>query len=139
MNRSIASWILNVCLTGLLINTAVAAFAGEPANIPKATYLRYCSACHGESGKGDGVVSQLMQPKPTDLTTLAQKHNGEFPTALVMASIDGRETKRAHGDPDMPVWGEILKAEDGQNVSKEGVVRGKIALITDYVKSIQAK
>ncbi|MBI3783757.1 MAG: cytochrome c [Deltaproteobacteria bacterium] len=114
-------------------------FAADSANAAKAAYLQYCSACHGEGGKGDGVVSQLMRPKPTDLTVLAKENNGEFPFAKVMASIDGRQTLRAHGDPNMPVWGEIFKADTGASMAGEGAIRGKVLLITDHLKSIQQK
>lgn len=113
------------------------AASAEQGNQGKAAYLRYCSACHGESGKGDGVVSQFMRPKPSDLTVLARNNKGTFPYMRVMRIIDGRETTRAHGDPDMPVWGEILRAEAGQTLDQQALVRGKIQLITDYLSSIQ--
>jgi len=102
-------------------------------------YLRYCSACHGDAGKGDGIVSGLMSPKPTDLTQLARASGGTFDAAAVRRSIDGRETVRAHGDPDMPVWGEVLTSEAGPVTDREAVVQAQVALITDYLASIQAK
>ena len=102
-------------------------------------YLRYCSACHGENGKGDGAVSGLMNPKPADLTQLAKKAGGKFPFNDVMRTIDGRQTLRAHGDPDMPVWGEIFRSEAATSDYAEVGARGKIAMITKYLESIQAK
>lgn len=115
------------------------ASAKEPIPPAKQAYLRYCSACHGESGKGDGVVSHLMTPRPTDLTQLAKKNNGEFPFMRVIRIIDGRETMRAHGDPDMPVWGEIFASEVPGAMNKEANIRGKVLLITEYLASIQEK
>jgi len=111
----------------------------EPTNPGREAYLRYCGACHGESGKGDGAVSQLMRPKPINLTTLAKDNNGEFPTTRVINAIDGRETVRAHGDSDMPVWGDIFKMESGKVPGQEYDVRSKVILITDYLRSIQQK
>jgi len=111
----------------------------EPIPPAKAAYLRYCSACHGESGKGDGVVSHLMNPRPSDLTQLAKKNKGEFPFMRVLRIIDGRETLRAHGDPDMPVWGEIFAMEAPGSLQKEATIRGKVLLITEYLESIQEK
>ena len=111
----------------------------EPVNPAKATYVRYCGACHGESGKGDGVVSHLMRPKPADLTKLAKENKGEFPYAQTMRVIDGRETVRAHGDPNMPVWGEIFQLEDGMTFDKQARVRGKLMFITEHLSSIQVK
>ncbi len=30
-------------------------------------YKTYCSACHGDAGKGDGVAGAAMEPKPANL------------------------------------------------------------------------
>ncbi len=105
----------------------------------RAAYLRYCSACHGSGGKGDGVVSQLMSPKPTDLTQAAKANKGEFPFMRMMLIIDGRETIRAHGDPDMPVWGEVFTAQAGMDMAAQSAVRGKVLLITEHLNAIQEK
>ncbi|MDZ7380135.1 MAG: hypothetical protein ONB06_12425 [candidate division KSB1 bacterium] len=80
-----------------------------------------------------------MTPRPTDLTQLAKKNNGEFPFMRVIRIIDGRETMRAHGDPDMPVWGEIFASEVPGAMNKEANIRGKVLLITEYLASIQEK
>ena len=123
----------------LLFCVPLTAIAGSDSP-EKATYLRYCSACHGESGKGDGVVSQLMRPQPTDLTKIAKANKGEFPSTRVMQIIDGRETVRAHGDPAMPIWGELFNQEQGATATGQARdVRLKVMQITDYLRSIQEK
>jgi mono/diheme cytochrome c family protein len=125
-------------LMALLI--AGPALAGENhGNAAKATYLQYCSSCHGDGGKGDGVVSGFLRPKPTDLTKLSKGNGGNLPYGALMQVIDGRTSIRAHGDPDMPVWGEVFKAEAGASIAKEAVVRGKVLLIIEYLNTIQAK
>lgn len=111
--------------------------ADEPPG--KETYVRYCGACHGPSGKGDGVAGTFMRPKPIDLTQIAKKNEGEFPFTRVMETIDGRNTVRAHGDPQMPVWGEILKDQASSPMARENEVRGKVMAIADYIRSIQEK
>lgn len=127
-------------LTAAVFTLAPAAgFAESAANPAQKTYLRYCSACHGESGKGDGIVAHLMTPKPTDLTRLARDNKGEFPYLQLIKVIDGRQTVRAHGDPDMPVWGEIFQAEVGMTAARQAEVRGRLMLIADHILSIQAK
>jgi len=116
--------------------TAHGATGSEAA---KQAYLKYCSACHGSEGKGDGVVSGFMSPKPTDLTQLAKKAGGKFPFATVMQSIDGTASTRAHGDPDMPIWGEIFRAQAAGSLAKTAEVRGLVLMLTEHVQSIQAE
>ncbi len=128
-----------VVVVALLLSPSASAAEASPDAAGRQLYLRYCSACHGESGNGAGVVSGLMNPKPADLTQLAKRAGGTFPFAAVTATIDGRGTLRAHGDPDMPVWGEVLRNEEGPALDKETRTRAKLVQITAYLESIQAK
>jgi mono/diheme cytochrome c family protein len=105
----------------------------------RAMYLRYCGACHGPNGTGDGVVGSLMRPKPPDLTLLGKRNGGEFPFHQVMEFIDGQRDIRAHGDPVMPVWGEIFRAEATWDQGRRAEVQGKLMQITGYLRSIQVK
>jgi mono/diheme cytochrome c family protein len=106
MGRLLALW-------GIFLVVPATGLAAEADDYGKKLYLQYCSACHGPDGKGDGVVSQFMRPKPADLTQLAKKAGGKFPFYDVVRTIDGRETVRAHGDPDMPVWGRAVHEGGG--------------------------
>lgn len=117
-----------------------AAAAAETENPGRAMYLKYCGACHGPQGKGDGVAGTFIRPKPTDLTQIAKQNGGEFPSQRTIQVIDGRATVRAHGDPDMPVWGEVLSDQArGTRTAKAEVVGGPLTLITEYLRSIQVK
>lgn len=99
-------------------------------------YMRYCAACHGRALAGDGPVASGLRKPPDDLTLLARKHGGEFPYDKVASTIDGRQTTRMHGTPDMPVWGEVFGATTGTEApSSESAVKR----ITSYIWSRQAK
>ncbi|MCW5891233.1 MAG: c-type cytochrome [bacterium] len=112
--------------------------AAEPDETPaRAMYLRYCAACHGPAGKGDGIAGSLMQPKPPDITGIAKANGGEFPFQRIAAYIDGTSSVRAHGDSAMPVWGETFRQQPGWEMSRRVEVQGKVLLITDYVRSLQ--
>jgi mono/diheme cytochrome c family protein len=127
--------------TALAVTALVAVAAPVQAaedGAAKATYLRYCGACHGPGGKGDGIAGTFMRPKPTDLTQIAKKNGGKFPFEPTMRIIDGRDSVRAHGDPEMPVWGEIFKRDAANPASREEV-QGKLLLITKHLESIQEK
>ena len=99
-------------------------------------YSRYCAACHGKQGRGDGPVAPGLVSKPIDLTALASKNGGRFPYDKVARAIDGRETRRAHGTPDMPVWGEVFAKTSGTD---SPTVADAVKRITHYVWSIQKK
>jgi mono/diheme cytochrome c family protein len=128
-------------LVALLTILSVPSVGGaEPATDPgRARYLRYCGACHGPDGKGDGIAGTFMTPKPANLTQIAQHNDGKFPFQGVMAYIDGSNDVRAHGDPAMPVWGEVFRAEASWDMGRRVEVQGKLLLITEFVRSIQSK
>lgn len=67
-------------------------------------FMLHCAACHGQDGRGDGSMAPALKTAPSDLTKLAQANGGVFPTAQVIAQIDGRDALVAHGGT-MPVYG----------------------------------
>ena len=106
----------------------------------KAQFERYCSSCHGTDAKGDGPLANLLTEKPADLTQLAKENGGKFPGIKVMHQIDGRDTVRAHGTSDMPVWGESFKAAGTRSSpTGESAVRGTAQEIVRYIQSVQEK
>lgn len=127
----------------VLLATEPFVSAAEKADPGRQLYLRYCSACHGPQGEGDGLAGSLMQPHPADLTRLASRYGGEYPLEQVVRTIDGREAVRAHGEPAMPVWGEVLSDElgskDKQHPAIERRVHGRIFSIAEYLRTIQVK
>lgn len=129
------------CLAVLDLLGAVPSFrAAESAPDPdRAIYLQYCGACHGPTGKGDGVAGSLITPKPADLTRIAQEHGGTFPFQGVIAYIDGSQDVRAHGNPTMPVWGERLGDEPAWDQGRRVQAQGKLMAIAEYIRSIQDK
>ena len=127
----------------VLVAMAAAAAAQEAdrydsadATFGHVIYLRYCAACHGRDGRGDGPVSAGLRAKPIDLTQLAAKNNGKFPYEKVARAIDGRETSRVHGTPDMPVWGQVLAKTSGTDAAN---VDEAVKRLTHFVWSIQKK
>ena len=100
-------------------------------------YERYCSACHGMDGKGQGPVAPELRTKPADLTQIAKRRGGVFPLAEIAAYIDGRVDVRSHGSRDMPVWGERFSEQVGGGSLGEEVVRGNLLILMQYLQSIQ--
>jgi mono/diheme cytochrome c family protein len=96
-------------------------------------YRAYCASCHGAQGKGDGPVAPALTTKIPDLTTIAQRNGGVFPTNRVRKIIMGEDSIVGHGSREMPVWGPIFHQVERDR--DYGEVR--LQNVTDYLKSIQ--
>ena len=136
-------------LVALLMSVPLAASAQQaPAPSKEMGRLEYqsrCASCHGPAGKGDGAVRPFLTKAPSDLTTLAKRYGGAFPTELVWEMIDGRSSTEIgpHGSREMPVWGTEFRAQaqaqpDGSR-QPEWQVRNRIVSLLDYLASVQAK
>lgn len=108
----------------------VADFGGE-------LFAENCAACHGPEGKGDGVVGQLLETPPADLTKIAARRGGTFPTLEVAEYIDGRREVRAHGPRSMPIWGEEFGRTMSSSPGKQSSIRGEVMVYVEYLQSIQ--
>jgi mono/diheme cytochrome c family protein len=98
-------------------------------------YKQHCEVCHGNDLKGVGPVPAPYRVPP-DLTTLARRHGGKFPDAYVSDVLRNGVTMPAHGPAEMPTWGTDFKEGDGLDVPQ---VKSRIANLTNYIKSHQAK
>lgn len=130
---------LLLALALVLTTFGRATVRAEEADDPgRATYLRYCGACHGPGAKGDGVAAAGMRPRPSDLTRIGKRQGG-FDAPRITAFVDGTKLLRAHGSKDMPVWGEVLHDDSGSIAGSKTAAQSKLMLITEYLRSIQAK
>ena len=121
----------------------------QTGDIGKREYLNSCAICHGESGKGDGLVAALLKAPPSDLTLIRKNNMGVFPFGRIYAIIDGRTAIAAHGPRDMPAWGDRFKKYDAQqadlalrfgiHTDPEIFVRDRISAVIRYISELQAK
>jgi mono/diheme cytochrome c family protein len=102
----------------------------------KAMFKQYCAACHGMDAKGHGPARSALKVPAADLTTLAKRHGGEFPTDLVTNVLRFGPGVAAHGSSDMPTWGGIFQYMDNYN---QTVVQKRIKNLCDYLASLQEK
>jgi len=137
-------WYLSIMVLWWVLLSLPLAAEETPPLIPGATpsagqqyFQRYCSACHGLNGRGDGPAAPALQPPPADLTRIAQRRGGHFPVAEIAAFIDGRTVMPAHGSREMPIWGERFGEMGGSGSVGEEVVRGNLLILIEYLQSIQ--
>ena len=97
-----------------------------------ASYRQYCTQCHGATAIGNGPVAKALKVPPADLTRIAQRHGGKFPSAQIKQVIRGELS--LHGGRDMPLWGEAFRS-----VEDSAVVELRLANLVTYLEGIQQK
>ena len=101
-------------------------------------YESLCASCHGAGAEGDGPIAPLIKIGVPDLTRIAQRDGGEFPTEDVRRTIDGRFDRPAHGPRDMPVWGwQFYRSETTNDPVERARVDALIDRLVVYLRSIQ--
>jgi len=107
-----------------------------PASSGAAMFKSYCAVCHGVDGKGGGPAAESLKVPPSDLTVLSKNNGGKFPSNKVSAAIRGEGGLPAHGTREMPVWGHLFWTMSG---GQSGEVQMRVANLTNYIESLQAK
>ena len=124
-----------VCALAAIVTTAQ---AGEPAGVAgRELYASYCASCHGTDGRGDGPEAVRRGLRTPDLTRLHERYGSPLPRDRIASFIDGRVDVEAHGPRDMPVWGERWAERIPEPGVSDEIVRGKIVVLVEYLKSIQ--
>ena len=137
-----ATGVAIVTAAMLLSPTAAAAQSETPPELKQTVaggelFRTYCVVCHGSTARGDGQLAASMMRKPANLTEIANRNGGVFPSELVFRTIDGRKPVRGHGGPDMPVWADAFaRSRDGRDPEQ---IKEMIQSLVDYLQSIQAR
>jgi mono/diheme cytochrome c family protein len=101
-----------------------------------ALYTAYCTVCHGENGKGGGPMAKSLKVAPPDLTRIAMRNGGVFPSARIRRIISGKEPlPGGHGTREMPVWGPIFS----QIAWDQDLGRVRVDNLARYIEKMQAK
>jgi mono/diheme cytochrome c family protein len=107
-----------------------------PSNSGKQMFNSYCAVCHGNDGKGNGPAASAMKTPPADLTLVAQKNGGKYPSAHVASVIRGQATLASHGNSEMPVWGPLFSSISQGHAAE---VQQRISNLVQYIDTLQAK
>ena len=139
---STVSVVAAILLAGAMLAPGLAATASAQETYNQVTsgaevFRTYCATCHGTAARGDGPLAGVMKKKPSNLTELAKRNGGVFPSEMVFLTIDGRQPVRGHGGPDMPVWGDTFaKSREAGDANH---VKAMIQSLVDHLESIQLR
>jgi mono/diheme cytochrome c family protein len=100
-------------------------------------FQRFCAACHGTAGQGDGPVAGSLAVLVPDLTLIYRRYGNQFPAAQIRETIDGRSFVIAHGTRYMPVWGYEFWVDEGADNVAEEEVKLIVDRLVGYLRSIQ--
>ncbi|MEQ6247360.1 cytochrome c [Sulfitobacter sp. HNIBRBA3233] len=100
-------FVFSLIALGALAGAAHAQGAGRGAEI----YAQFCATCHGVRHDGNGPMAPVLLVQPSELSTLAARNGGVFPTLRVVQRIDGRDPLVSHGS-EMPVYGDFFEGEN---------------------------
>ena len=136
-----------VALVALAVAFAILGADRQPVNrVPpsptsamdgKQMYDRYCAACHGTDGKGNGPASGALKVAIPDLTQLSAENYGKFPELRVYGSIQGDpDMPAAHGSKDMPIWGDVFQS---MNPPGAATTQMRLSNLTAHIRSLQSK
>lgn len=105
---------------------------------PARDFAENCAACHGAGGRGGGAAGAGPSPEPADLTGLAARNGGVFPTTRVMAYIWRGEGAAAHRA--MPAFaglmeGALVPYDGGDGIATPTPER--LVALAEYLKRVQ--
>ncbi len=101
-------------------------------------YMEFCVDCHGPEGKGDGVLAQVLTPRPADLTQISDRNDGKFSQSYVMSHIDGYDTPQS--GTAMPPFGDLLEGKTVLYDSGDGIATPtpeRLVALMEYIASLQ--
>jgi mono/diheme cytochrome c family protein len=128
---------------GLAPLFALAACLGpkpEPLPTGAMDFADYCAACHGAGGTGNGAIAATLANRPANLTTLAARNGGTFPTTEVMAKIWGYTGGKDRAV--MPNFGPLLDSETMPYDGGDGILTPtpiRLVQIAEHLKTLQPK
>lgn len=99
--------LILVFILVFLVSQAFAAGQGNPSE-GKRLFRHYCAVCHGETGGGDGINAEHLDPRPADLSD--PEYMATATKEDLFKVIEGGG-KALEITPAMPPWGKTLSKD----------------------------
>ena len=123
---------------GLLAGCTEEIGFGSPPKSGATLFAQNCAICHVANARGAGAAAVNFEQVPPDLTLIAERNGGLFPSDDVLAKIHGYGGPGHFGD--MPDFADIDTGEnvmwETQNGQKITTPRALVALVR-YLEGLQ--
>ena len=123
---------------GLLAGCTEETGFGSPPKSGATLFAQNCAVCHGANARGAGAAAVNLEQVPADLTLIAERNGGLFPSDDVLAKIHGYGGPGQFGE--MPDFADIDRGEnimwETQNGQKIATPRALVALVR-YLEGLQ--
>ena len=123
---------------GLLAGCTEETGFGSPPKRGATLFAQNCAVCHGANARGGGAATVNLEQVPADLTLIAERNGGLFPSDDVLAKIHGYGGPGHFGE--MPDFADIDRGEnimwETQNGQKIATPRALVALVR-YLEGLQ--
>ena len=96
-------------------------------------YKEFCAVCHGIDGKGNGPAASALKAPPTDLTQFSRRNNNKYNELKMRNIIGNSDAVGAHGNSEMPVWGDVFKSIS----ANETFGQMRVDALVKYLQTIQ--
>ena len=123
---------------GLLAGCTEETGFGSPPKSGATLFAQNCAVCRGANARGGGAATVNLEQVPADLTLIAERNGGLFPSDDVLAKIHGYGGPGHFGE--MPDFADIDRGEnimwETQNGQKIATPRALVALVR-YLEGLQ--
>ena len=138
------SWILRLSVSfHVIVAMTACAHPGSGASPSgpsgAALFQKHCASCHGAQAHGDGPSAHTLDIPVPDLTRIAARNGGEFPSEKVYRIIDGQWEIPAHGTRPMPLWGYEFFGDEGDDEAGHREAGKKIESLVAYLAALQRR
>ena len=96
-------------------------------------YKEFCAVCHGIDAKGNGPAASALKVPPTDLTQFSRSNGSKYNDLKMRGIITNTDAVGAHGNSEMPVWGDIFKSIS----ANENFGQMRVDALVKYLQTIQ--
>ncbi|MEO1492663.1 MAG: c-type cytochrome [Pseudomonadota bacterium] len=118
----------------LCLSLLPCAVDAQPLRTGAELFMDYCTQCHGDDGRGYGVLMDKRPDALPDLRTLAKRNHGVFPVKRVFKIVSGGVDIEMHDVPNMPAWRDVFRFREDQG---DATAREHTLNLVQYLTQIQ--